>query len=375
MESLRALLDGRPEWGASVVYGTCDGETLLLNAHRYNPACFLLDLALGGDELQAVLQALQRAGYREFLFLGSPEGHVELPGEVIPWTAPVASLVSAVNRLVIRPGADAHGESAPGVGRRRPVLLAVHSPKGGVGKTFLACSLGVQYASRGLRTILVDLAVYGGVAPALGLPRREKGLGRLVVAFEQFQSALEIPSMGDLLRSNLAQFPAGDHTLDLLLAGPPLKMPKLGLEMTDALMRWLLSEPYDVIIIDTSIEPSERAAVALKAADAALLVMTPELPAAWAILSMHDLLKNLNVGGNLQVVLNRSASDPTVARELESVVGYPVVASIPEVDSPWVKGVGRNLGFDYSPFGLALKHLAQRYQAIYRPAEIPAAKR
>ncbi len=211
--------------------------------------------------------------------------------------------------------------------RRCPLTITVHSPKGGVGKTLLACSLAAQYAARGRRTLLLDLAMYG----------------------------------------------VGDHRLDLLLAAPPLKMAKFSLEGTERLLQSLCAEPYDIIVVDTSNEISERLAVALKMADLVLLVMTPELAAAWALLSMQDLLKNLNPGGKLHLAINRSSRSLDVT-ELEEAMGYPVIAQIPEVAGPWGKVLGHGLAYDYSRFGLALKHLAQRFSKIYSRLELPTIK-
>lgn len=43
-----------------------------------------------------------------------------------------------------------------------PITLAIGSGKGGVGKTFVAVSLGVYTAEKGLKTVLVDMDIGGG---------------------------------------------------------------------------------------------------------------------------------------------------------------------------------------------------------------------
>lgn len=373
VQQLKYALAASPEWGIDLVYGTCDPETMLLNVHLHSPVCFILDLDLGKELTLVLVGALQRAGYRHFIFIGPAWPNHSLPGEVIAHGAPIYSIVSAVYRLSAGPLGDAPRSVPAGQKRRNPVLITVHSPKGGSGKTMLACSLAVQYAAKGLPTILVDLSMYGGVAPSLGLPRREKGLAKVLELVEQDPAVLEMPTMPRILEANLWQFPVGDRRLDILPAAPPLKMAKLSVEQAESLLRWIRSEPYDVVIIDTSMEVSERTAVAMKLSNFTVLVMTPELSAAWAVLSMQDLLKSLDVTGKLQVVLNRSTKGVNV-KELEMALGYPIAAQIPETDHPWENAVGKNLVRDYSALGLALKRLAQRFYAVYSAGEIPAMK-
>ncbi len=267
----------------------------------------------------------------------------------------------------------ATSRAAAAAARRYPLTITVHSPKGGVGKTLLACSLAAQYAAGGRRTLLLDLAMYGAVAPAFGLLQRETGLQALIAPLEQLPDQLSRPTLPELLRESMVSFPVGDHRLDLLLAAPPLKMAKFSLEGTERLLQTLCGEPYDIIVVDTSNEISERLAVALKMADMVLLVITPELAAAWALLSMRDLLRNLNPGGKLHLAINRSSRSLDVT-ELEAAVGYPVIAQIPEVAGPWGKVVGHELAHDYSRFGMALKHLAQRFSKIYSWLELPTVK-
>lgn len=374
IERLQVDLSSHAQWGTDLVYGTCDDATLLLNLHRYDPDCFVLDLDLGVQQVQAMTATLKEAGYREFVFLGAKDNMINLPGEVLPAGAPVGSVVSAIRRTCAQSQPEMAGATSVQTGRHHPVIITVHSPKGGTGKTLLACSLATQYAAKGARALLLDLATYGGVAPSLGLPRREKGLVGVVEALENDPSVLESPAMLELLRRNLTAFPVGERRLDLLLAAPPLKMSKLTLEQTEVLVRWLASDPYDAIVIDTAGEISERTAVTLKVADFVLLVTVPELPAAWSLLTMQDLLRNLNTPGKVQVVVNRCGRGQKL-RELEEIIGYPVVAQVPETARPWERAVGRNLSLDYSAFGLSLKQLAQRFHAVYGALEIPGMKR
>lgn len=374
IDQVRVALAVHPQWGVELVYGTCDGPTMLQNLHKYDPTAFLVDLSIGDAEAARLVEHLQQAGYSQFLFLEANPAAEDWPGEVIQTGAPLASVLAAAARM--RPLRQAPAEPAAAAGATQTVasLIAVHSPKGGTGKTFLTCALASQYADRGLRTLVVDLGLYGGIAPALGLARPERGLGAILEAWAAADLSPDLPAMGELLRANITTYPIGKQHVDLLLAGPPLKMAGITIEQAEVLFRWLRQAPYDLILVDTSPEIAERTTVALHHADHTLLLLTPEFAAVAPIIAMGDLLKNFHTTGRFHGVLNRCRTSPSVT-DLEQAVGCPVVAQIPEVDRPWQHAVGRSLRFDYSTLGLAVKRLAQQFRPIYSVLEIPARKR
>ncbi len=77
----------------------------------------------------------------------------------------VASALPDVRRVVVKPRPRSIGRhsSLPGIGG----VLAVHSGKGGVGKSTIAVNLAVTLTRMGVRVGLLDADVYGPSAPAL----------------------------------------------------------------------------------------------------------------------------------------------------------------------------------------------------------------
>lgn len=87
-------------------------------------------------------------------------------------------------------------------------VLAIVSPKGGVGKTTLALNLAYALARRGWETVLVDLDPLGGLGASLS-PERSPGLWDVI-------------EEGQLLGRVLRWFDAGDEPAPALLqAGHP----------------------------------------------------------------------------------------------------------------------------------------------------------
>lgn len=87
------------------------------------------------------------------------------PEPLVEALTPLLKLVPGVERAVIKPRPEAL------VGTKRPdgirTVLAVHSGKGGVGKSTIAANLAVALARDGLRVGLLDADVYGPSAPVL----------------------------------------------------------------------------------------------------------------------------------------------------------------------------------------------------------------
>jgi len=116
---------------------------------------------------------------------------------------PLVEGVPGVERVVVkpRPRSAALNDGLPGVER----VLAVHSGKGGVGKSTVAVNLALALAARGLRVGLLDADVYGPSAPTLlGLSGRPETTadGNRVRPLEAH--GIKVMSLGFLLPDNQA---------------------------------------------------------------------------------------------------------------------------------------------------------------------------
>ncbi|OJX78605.1 Mrp/NBP35 family ATP-binding protein [Magnetospirillum sp. 64-120] len=78
---------------------------------------------------------------------------------------PLVGSIAGVERVVVKPRPKPLGR--PGQLAGIGCVLAVHSGKGGVGKSTLAANLAVAFAGQGLAVGLLDADVYGPSAPTL----------------------------------------------------------------------------------------------------------------------------------------------------------------------------------------------------------------
>lgn len=161
--------------------------------------------------------------------------------------------------------------------RRKPTMIAVAGPKGGVGKSFLALNLAVALAGRGVATVLVDLDLGAANLHALlGMSSPRPGF----LAFANKEAELI-----DLVRTT------------------PVEGLKLVAGSTDSLglanlLQWqkvkLLSQlgklPTQVIVADLGAGSAYNTLDFYAAADLGVIVSSPEMP---SLLNAYAFVKSL----------------------------------------------------------------------------------
>jgi pilus assembly protein CpaE len=204
---------------------------------------------------------------------------------------------------------------------RRGRVVTVFSPKGGTGKTVVACNLAVALAAEGKKTLLVDLDLqFGDVAIMLGL-EPERTLHDLVVAPGSFD-ADKIAGYATRRGARLDVLPAplrpedGELVLDARIA-----------EILDA-----AAQGYDVVVVDTA--PFFHGAVlaALDRTDELLLVCVPDVPTMKNVRLTLQTLELLSFPADrIKLVLNRaSARVGFRAAQVASVLERGVDFELPE---------------------------------------------
>lgn len=229
-------------------------------------------------------------------------------------------------------------------------MVAVYSPKGGVGTTMIATNIAVVAAAgRPGRVALVDLDLqFGGVATHLNLDPKQT-----LADVARDASALREP---ELLRSYMIKHASGLH----VLCSPPT--PELAeLVTTEAVEQLLatLAEAYEQVVIDAGSILDERTMLVLEAAETVVLPVHPEIA---ALKAMHTLLDYLNeagaVGTKALFVLNNAfARDILKLRDIEAALGTRIATDLP-----------------YDPF-LYLKAINEGVPIVLGAARSPASDR
>lgn len=195
-------------------------------------------------------------------------------------------------------------------------LVCVSGGKGGTGKTTVTSNLGAALTGFGSDTIVLDGNLTNpNLGFHLGIPLYPKTLHDVLKGDAHITEAMYIHNSG------LRVVPAGLSIDDLVDTSPE--------NLSDVLLD-AVGEP-DFVLVDSAAGLGNEAVSAIEASDEVLVVTNPNLPA------VTDGLKTVNLAEDagtdvLGVVVNRKNGHDSElnAEEVESMIGHPVVAEIPE---------------------------------------------
>lgn len=195
-------------------------------------------------------------------------------------------------------------------------VIAISSGKGGVGKTTMTSNLGIALNDFGQKTVVVDANMTTpNLGFHLGVPLYPKTLHDVMKGEASIDEATYIHPSG------LKVIPAGLSMADLKSTNPK-NLNKAVLDLVG---------DHDIVLLDSAAGLGKEAMSSIDTADELLVVTTPHLP------SVTDALKAIKVAEEagtkvLGVVLNRvkGRNAELSVSDVEALVGYPVIAQVPE---------------------------------------------
>jgi pilus assembly protein CpaE len=244
------------------------------------------------------------------------------------------------------------------VARARRVV-AVYSPKGGVGTTTIATNIAIAAAQRRPdRVILVDLDLqFGGVATHLNLDATQT-LADVV----KDETAMREP---ELLRTYAMRHDSGLH---VLAAPTSPNSAELVTPSHIATLIGALLEGYESVVIDAGSVLDERALTIFEAAETIVLPVYPEIS---ALKAMHGLLDYLNEAGSIDakatfVLNNLFARDILKARDVEAALGTKITLDLPYDSFLYLKAVNEGVPIILgAPRSAAAEHLVKLSTAAF----------
>jgi len=202
---------------------------------------------------------------------------------------------------------------------RRGTILAVYSPKGGVGCTTISANLAVALAARPQTSVaLIDLDLqFGDIGVVLDL--------------KSANSIADLLQHGDSLDASVIDDVFVRHSSGVRVLPAP---ESLHVEHVDAdqITRAIgsLRDHFDFIICDLWSSLDDLTVGVLRLADRVLLVTTPELPALKNLRRVVSMAgADLNLDGRTLVVVNRAGKVGLSLEEIERGLGQGIGATIP----------------------------------------------
>jgi pilus assembly protein CpaE len=215
-------------------------------------------------------------------------------------------------------------------------IVAVFSPKGGVGTTTIATNIAmVQARAKPDKVAIVDLHLqFGQVATHLNMELKQS-LAELVRDEAGLREA-------ELLRTYAMRHDSGLH----VLAAPPT--PELAELVQPKHVESLLGtivDTYEAVVVDAGSTLDDRTMAVFEAADAIALPVHPEIAALKAV---HSLIDYLNEAGSaaakMTFVLNQAfAREILRLRDVESALGTKIGAELPYDPFLYLKAVNEGV--------------------------------
>ncbi|MBN1814672.1 MAG: response regulator [Anaerolineae bacterium] len=393
-ENLRKLLSFAPD--IEVVGAAASGEESIEMAKQSQPHIVLMDINMPGMDgiaaTEAVLQevpmtqvvVLSVQGESDYLrramlagardFLTKPPSGDELMGTIrqVYETGKKRAAVVAPTQQALHAAMPTAGEKLKHTGN----IIAVYSPKGGVGCTTIAVNLAIalqQQIGTSQKIGLLDANFqFGDVGVMLNLSA-SRSIADLVAQFDTLDD--------DMLSSALSAHGSG---LKVLLAPPHpeaaeslMTPPSDGGTGGSTALKTVLSlmrQEFDVIVVDMWSRVDEVTLTVLDAAALIVLVVTPTIP------SIKNARLFLEVAGklgyplnNIALVVNRADRRAGIRAEQIAQALIPVAAQIPLDDQAVMAATNRGVPFALQdpnrPIAQGIMELAQNVVERFEEAE------
>ena len=247
-------------------------------------------------------------------------------------------------------------------------VITVFSAKGGVGKTTIATNLAVYLASRGHRTLLIDLDLsFGDVGISLQLLPTTSVMDAVAMTGHMDQAGVA------------ALITKHDQTgLDVICAPPdPGDADRIPATVVQELIR-VARLDYEFIVIDTPPSFTEHVLTACDVANALVLIATLDIP---AVKNLRIALDTLDALGNPKdsriILLNRADTKVGLdAQDVQEAIKSPIAVSVPSslaVPSSINRGIPIVLADPSHPVSTALKTLGDTHIRSRFGVELEAA--
>jgi Flp pilus assembly CpaE family ATPase len=296
------------------------------------------------ETTEVVLQAM-RSGVRDLLDPAADPDSIRVMLER-------ASLAAAGRRRGLAPGTSEHADHGAG-GR----VIAVMSPKGGVGKTTVATNLAVGLGkSAPMSVVIVDLDLqFGDVASGLLLDPEHTITDAVVGAASQ-------DSM--VLKTYLTVHPAGIYAL--CAPRNPVEMDRISGEHVARLINQLREE-FHYIVVDTAPGLGEHVLATLEQATDAVWICGMDVPSIRGLKTGFQILAELDLlPEKRHVVLNMTdRRGGLTLQDIEATVGAPVDIALPRSRTlPFSTNKGVPILQDGSrdPAAKGLRQLVERFK-------------
>lgn len=246
--------------------------------------------------------------------------------------------------------------------------VAVHCPKGGVGKSSIAKELAITYALSGvngqrLRVCLVDMDIdYGDIAVMLEL-KQNKSIADWA---RNIRSRMGNMNESDILFSieEIEKFYLLEHKSGLKVLAAPTNYRDSAL-INEQIVRIVLNNlkrNFDVVVVDTGNNTKDFTVVSMEMADHIIMVCNIDVSTINEILTLRKTLEQIQFPMNkIGLLMNEiKKGDEGHIDQISNFLGLPLIGVIPRIQAVEIannNGEALSMGKD-NPFTIGIKKVA-----------------
>ncbi len=343
-ENVRKLLQFEPD--LDVVDQAENGEEAVVKARQYRPDIILMDINMPGVDGIGASQTISKAVPESQIIIMSVQSEADylrramLAGARDFLMKPFSGdeLVTAIRRVyetrpahtlapIVAPRqAQQNNHRQQVVEEREGKIIAVFSPKGGIGCTTIAVNLAVALADKGSSTVLVDGSLqFGDVAVMLNL--------------KTSMTIIDLVERTDELDYDLVSSVVTSHSSGLKVLPAPSR-PEMAELVTENHIKKVLQalrQMYDFVIIDTASSLNDVSLAMLDVADRIVLVTQQNLPTLKNVSRFFDLSEGLDYeSGKIMLVVNHGSNKLNISvKDIVDSLKRQIVGVIPEDDAAY----------------------------------------
>ena len=340
-----------------------DGITATEQLAQTAPTAAVIMMSVQGEA--DYLRRSMLAGAREFLV--KPFSSDELTAsirQVYAREKDKLSRMAAAAPVGVAPAAGGGGSTASTESGEPGTVIAVFSPKGGVGRTTVAVNMAVAAATElGKKVVLVDGSFqFGDVGVLLNLNPKNKSIADLVPELEQ--AGNDVESIDTFVINHSAG-------IRVLLAPPSPEMAELITPSGIKRVIETLRQTHDLVVVDCTAFFNDTTLAILDSADTILTMLSLEITSIKNMRLFLEVVEQLGYeGGKVRLVLNRADSALGIrVADVEHSIGRKVDDTIVSDGRSVVYALNRGV-----PFFLSNRE-AQVSQDILRLAKAVTGER
>lgn len=215
--------------------------------------------------------------------------------------------------------------------KRGQKIILFYSPQGGSGKSTLAVATAIFGVKEGFKTLLVDMASYGGVCSMLKIPQKgDKGLSAFITLLDIHNQEAKLLEITEMVKNSIAH-DVLEINLDVLTSANPVKMEAMNGNYTKTILNILKSFQYDLIVIDTSSELNEKNLICIELSDNVVIPVIQDLSCGWKVLQFKEVMEKYSISDEkFKLIINKcSRYSGFHNMEFEHEIGYRLEGEIP----------------------------------------------